>query len=107
MARRKRRNGRTLEERREKHATRLRDHSALAPNTDRSSNVVSSDHPRRNVCAAECRDRRRRSGLELVLEDDETEEAEIRLDELPVDVATELAKVLLVYGERITRLFNL
>jgi hypothetical protein len=71
---------RTLDEARQKHPTRRQDHRALPSNADGSADVVARDHPRRDVSLTERRNRGRSAGLELVFEDDKTEEAKVGLD---------------------------
>lgn len=72
----------TLNKRRQKDSTRLRDHTALAPDTDGRPHIISRDHAGWYMCTTESSNGRGGTGFELVLKDDQAEEPQIRLDRL-------------------------
>ena len=55
-------------------------HATLSSNADSRSDVVTGDHSTRDVCVQQGTNCRAGAGLELVFENDKTQEAKIRFD---------------------------
>jgi hypothetical protein len=68
-----------MNEGRDVHRRRMRDETTLSRDRDGSSDIVASNHPTGEVGGTESVNIGCGIGLELVLEDDETEELKIRL----------------------------